>query len=179
MKFEIKVDLTEWDHSNEYLKEHIENRIIETISEKVTKQIFNDVYIDASSKMAVKIDSFIDEALATFTDRQISVTDKWGDVVEKYENLKEMLQERFDQFMTGAVDSNGKPAKKGCSYGDKDTRIKYLVNEAASASINKFTKGIASTVDSQIKSMLKKSLQDELSDTVFKSIDVKKLLRGF
>lgn len=179
MQFKIDVDINDWNCNDEELKDFIETRIINTVSDKVTKRIFNDVYINACQKISDKVDSFIDEALSAFIDRQIIITDKWGNKVEEYENVREMLEERFDDFMTGSVDSNGKRVKKGCSYGSADTKIKYMIDQTAQSQINKFAKGIASTVDNRIKALLKDSLNKSLSDTVFKNIDVQKLLRGY
>lgn len=179
MKFKIDIDIDEWNAENYNFKDFIEERIIEIVSAKVSEKIFTDVYINACQKMSTKIDAFINDALRTFTNRQIVVTDRWGNKAEEYESITEMLQERFDEFMSGRVDSNGKSVKEGCSYNDKDSRIRYLIDTTAKSEINKFTKDISKTVDNRIQALLKRSLKENLTDTVFSNIDIKKLLRGF
>lgn len=179
MKFKIDIDINEWDSNEDHLKNFIEERIIEVISAKVTKKIFTDVYISACQKMSDKVDTFINDALNAFTNRQIIVTDKWGNKTEEYEGVTEMLQERFDAFMSGRVDSNGKSIKEGCSYNDKDSRIRYLIDAAAKSEIGKLTSDISKTVDSRIQVLLEHSLKENLADTVFSNIDIKKLFRGF
>ncbi|MCE7738497.1 MAG: hypothetical protein GPJ50_03870 [Candidatus Heimdallarchaeota archaeon] len=177
MKFNVEVDL---DYSNqESLEEDLINRVMTKISEKITQKIFTDVYINACQKIGIKVDTIIDEALIAFMNRQITITDKWGHEVEEYESVNEMLEKRFDDFMTGRVDNNGKTIKKGCSYHDQDSRIKYLIDKTAKYQIDKFINNITKIVDNRIQVLLKKTLQEELSDTMFKHIDVKKLLRGF
>ena len=179
MKINISVDLDDWNCEDDNLKDFIEKNIINAVSDKVTKQIFNDVYINASCKITDQVDVFINKVLAEFLDRRITVTDKWGNKVEEHENVTELLQKKFDDFMTGAVDRDGKPVKKGCSYRGQDSRIVYMIDKAAKHQIDKFINNITGTVDNRINALLRKSLQEELSDTMFKHIDVKKLLRGF
>lgn len=146
VKFKIEVDINEWDTESYNFKGFIEEKTIESVSDKITKKIFTDVYINACQKMSDKVDSFIDKALAAFTDRQIVVTDNWGNKTEEYESVTEMLQERFDEFMSGRVDRDGKTIKKGCSYNDRDSRIQHLIDKTAKFQIDKFTENISSTV---------------------------------
>ena len=76
MKFKIEVD--EEFAEDEYLEEHIKRNIEDKVSSEVVKRIFNDVYINAVQKISEKVDILIDEALASFINRRIVVTDNWG-----------------------------------------------------------------------------------------------------
>lgn len=160
---EVEVDL-------ECFGESLENAVMDKISERITQKFFNDIYINACQKMGDKVDSFIDEALVAFMDRRIVVTDNWGDKVHEHENVHEMLKDRFDKFMTERVDDKGRVAKEGCSYNGEDTRIRHIVDKAAVAQIDKFTRTVSRTVEKQLRELLSKSLEENLSGTVFKNI---------
>ena len=75
MRAVIEADFRDFEESLESLEE----RALERISEKITQKFFNDVYIKACERMATKVDEVINQALEAFLQRQIVVTDRWGD----------------------------------------------------------------------------------------------------
>jgi hypothetical protein len=126
MILKIEVDLGDWISEDGSIDDEIQNaivsgcvkRIASSSTDSIKKKIDN-IVVEMAEKKAV-------ELLKEFMDRNILVTDKWGNEKERYENVKEMLEDRFDSFMSQPVDSCGEPLRGECST-TRNTRIKHML----------------------------------------------------
>jgi hypothetical protein len=105
MKVNVEVDLS-WLEDGETIDEAIVYRIADKfidqdrIGELIKKAI--------AERFDDSIDSVLTKTLDSFMDREVAITDNWGTVQERHENVEELLKARFDSFMSELVDSNGK-----------------------------------------------------------------------
>ena len=163
----------DWIPEDISIEEEIENRIvkeaasiaIKNFSENVIKKIEEK----ASASFAQKVDELCNNLLERFMDKEIMVTDNWGDVQAKYESVEELLKAKFDNFMTQKVDKNGK-VDKGCHWGsDKPyTRIDYILDKQIQEHANRLTDQIAKEVNEKIELAKKKIHQKTIAKIVSK-----------
>jgi len=176
MKFKVEVDLG-WVDDEDNIDNAVKRGIVNEITSKFSEKLKDGVFKSVESRIAEKVDNLIDEIMQNFMNREITITDKWGDVTDKFENVTELLKQKFDEFVSGKVDSDGEPIrKKGCSYGGEKNRIEHLIDKSISEKTNRFSDDILRNVDGRIKDQLQKSLKDKISDTLVKKISLDSVL---
>lgn len=164
MKFKVDVEI-DWLHEEDGLDERLQREIVEEIKNSIQKHTLNKMESLIYNQVKNNIDTWINERLHEFTDRVIRVTDKWGDTVESHKSLNDMFKERFDGFLTKAVDKDGKQID-GCAYGNSKNRIEYLLEKKASEVMSQITKKI----DSSVSYITTKAMQKEMEDNIRKHV---------
>jgi len=128
MKMTVEVELNWLGEDGDIdaaIRDSIAEKCLERIPEKAKENL--QKYVDSQFKH--KIDGLINEVLSGFMDRNIVVTDQWGDEVSRYESVREMLKEKFNTFMSEKVDTNGKAVDlKNCGYNSKP-RVEYMISK--------------------------------------------------
>lgn len=175
MKVNCEFEL-DWVDENETIDSEIENRLIDAIVEKMPKSIFERLEKQASDKMAERVDVTIDTILDRFMNREVMVTDKWGDIQEKYESVNELLKSKFDEFVSQKVDQNGRPMKGGCSYGKTYTRIDHLIDDRIKEATEAFVKKVIDKIQSQLRTHLNETVRAGTEEAIKKAMNLDKIL---
>ena len=176
MKVSCEFEL-DWVDEDETIDSEIEKRLVRAVIDKMPKSIMEGIEKKASDLMADKVDSTIDTILDRFMNREVMVTDRWGDVQEKYESVNELLKSKFDAFVSQQVDKNGDPVK-GCSYGKVYTRIEHLIDARINGEASKFTKTILDGVEAQLKQHLNEQIKKSTEDAFKKAMNLDEILSG-
>ena len=101
MKFnvEIELDYIEEDGS---VDDEVKFQLINGIFERLQVGIKEDIKKKVEEKTLAMIDNEISdkvqEVFNDFTNKEISVTDQFGDVVKSYKSIIDMIKEKFDGF---------------------------------------------------------------------------------
>ena len=174
MIFKIEIDL-EWigdQGLDGEVQDKLVNEIVNSLQDGIVKQLKNEVV----STLNGKIDGFIDDTLKTFMDRVIVVTDKWGNEQDRFESVNELLEAKFDNFLTQQVDGYGK-AIEGCRTSGDNSRIAFMLDKRIQDKAESLTKSIALEVDKKIKVTLEKAVREKLSSTLLGKIDVDGIIK--
>lgn len=155
MKIECEID---WVDEEDSIDETIKSAIIEKASNKTVNRLvarivdggYDALEKRASAALGTHIDDLMVKLTERFMDKEIIVTDNWGDVQEKHESVNELLKSKFDEFMTQSVDSKGKPTTS-CSYGKSRTRVEYLIDESIRAFSHTMSKDISAEMDKKLE----------------------------
>lgn len=167
MKIECEI---EWVPEDSNLDEEIKSKILSKATEKVKDTIYKDLEKRASDALAGHIDDLMAKLTDRFMNREIVVTDKWGDQVETHESVNDLLKSKFDSFTQIHVDSKGNPVSRSCSvYGKQTTRVEYLID----TQLNKLVEGLMTTVERGIKEAVNK-IKEEATATAIAAV-VKKM----
>lgn len=181
MKFNIEVEV-DWIKESFYdedgdcigamtIDDVIQEKIVSSIVEKMKGKISEAIEKSARDKINFGIDSLLDDTLRSFMDRQIKITDRYGTVKKSYEDVEEMLAEKFDEFITQKVDGKGQPVT-GCGYGDDGTRIDHLIEKKVSAYKESFDKKIVSASEA-IADKIKKQITEQTNNEIQKQVAIK------
>ena len=151
MKITCEID---WIDEEESLDEALQDRVIaevvKAIANKFSDEMFKEVEKKASAELAAKVDDLSTKLLDRFTNKEIVVTDNWGDVKEKYENVPELLKAKFDAFLSQKVDKNG-IVSNSCYTKTPYTRLDYVLDKRVKDQSDALTKQIVAEVDTKIK----------------------------
>jgi hypothetical protein len=164
MKINCEID---WVGEGEELDGLVVDRIVDAVVDKVSKGLYERVEREASEKLAFHIDELLNKLTDRFMNKEIAVTDSWGDIQEKHDNVNELLKRKFDKFLTQMVNSDGK-AVNSCSYGEKNTRLHWLLDNRIAKHSDKITKEMASTIESKIKAMKEEVMTKAIAKVVGK-----------
>lgn len=158
--------------------EIIQEMIVEEAVSKVSKSIQGQVDKMAVEILDQRVNAMIDDIWANFIEKRVNLTDKYGDVVESHNSIKDMLKARLDGFINQQVDSSGNPVPVGkCGYNTK-RRIDYMIDVVAKNHTDIFMKGVQQDFDMKLKAMLDAKMKSAVSSSLLKNIDVGKLLDG-
>lgn len=178
MKFNIEINL-DWIDEEGNIDDAIKSQLVSGIMSKVNKGISEKIENEAKNNMAEiiasNIDSKISDIITNFAEKEISITDNYGDVKKRYSNLTEMLKEKFDTFILEPVDERGR-AKKD-TYGTAYTRIDWMINNRIKSESEEFTKKVIKEVDLKIKKVVESNLKEKISDSVLSKIGLDSILK--
>ena len=175
MKMMLEVDLTGYTESD--IGEVIKNRIFNEAIKQAEDNILKKIREVADNRLSQKIDTIIDKAINNFTKREIVLTDQYGDVQHRYENVDEMLKDRFDNFLDERVDkSTGKAAKDRCSYGNSVSRIEYILDKRIDLKANKITNEIVGKVERITAEKLNEAMKKRVTDYLITKLDISKAI---
>ena len=175
MKITIDLGLIDEEGMDEALMERVIQEIVDNSSDTIKKIMQNE----ADNRFIEKIDTFLEEMLLNFVDRNIVITDRYGDEVERYENAREMLKGRFDNYITQEVDKKeGKPVKRvgwrGC-HVDSEPRIENILKKLI-PSTRKIEADVIQAVQKEVKQIIRNAKQEAVTQTVqsiVNQIDIK------
>jgi hypothetical protein len=170
----ITVDLEEM-FDEEYFNGRIEDIVADKLMSKLQKKITDTTVNQVLINMADKIDSWINDTLSNFIDRPIKLTDKYGSVIEEYDNVSELLKGRFDEFMSENVDEKGRSSKSCSTYGKTNTRLQWLLGQIIEEKGDIAYKKARSEMDDLVEIKFKEHKEMLLNDTakkILKKLDI-------
>ena len=173
MKINIEFDV-------DYIEGKVEDKIINKIAAAVEGKIKDSTVNQIVITMHEQINGWITQTLNEFIDRPINLTDRYGEIIEKYACVKDLLKSKFDAFMSESVDEQGRSVKQGC-YGPKASRLHWMVGEAINAHSKKTYANAKKEMEVQIKRKFddfeKKLVQDSI-DAIIKNLDLDKIAKS-
>ena len=171
MIFEIKANI-DWLEDELSLDETIQGKIIEAVTAKIQAQIVTDVAAQVNKTINDRVNELVSETFARIMSKEITVTDQWGDVKEKFPNIEDAIKTRFDKFLLEFVDNDGKTST---SYGGK-SRINWMIDDRIKKQSEEFTKKAVTQINEAVKIQLSEALKNELGERLTKLLKVDKLL---
>ena len=175
MKMNVEIDL-DWLEEDEGIEEQIKEKLISDVVAQCLTNLTKTINEKAASKLDNALDGHIGTILSTLLDREIKIADKYGTIKKTYKNINEMLDEKFDTFLTSQVDKEGKPYNS-CSYGDSYTRIDYLIDAKIRERAKIESNTIVKDTETKINNFFKKELSDKVAERLLKQINIKSLLQ--
>lgn len=178
MKLNLEIEL-DWIDEEKGLDETVKEQIIDGVTARVEKQI--------SSKIEEKVNKVIDETIvskinektdALFTDfvsRQVTLCDNYGSKIKVYESMEQLIKERFDNFMTQKVDSEGRTTTS--SYGTSYQRLEFIIDKQLKDFAHKFTTDAVKQVSEEIKQHVKDGLTTKLGAELMSVLKVNEMLQ--
>jgi hypothetical protein len=173
MEIIAKINL---DYVEGELEEILEEKIVSSTVEQLKKNVEEVALKAITETLKGKIDGWILETLNSFIDRPIRITDNYGTIKETYANVNDMLKEKLDGFLSAPVDYNGNDLSKSCSANKDNTRLVYLVDRRVKDITQGWTKQIVSEVDKKVTEHLNIAFKAQISEALFKKIDMAELL---
>jgi uncharacterized protein YjbJ (UPF0337 family) len=128
MEFEIKIKL-DWIHDEDTLDDAVKRKLVNEIVNGLSAPLIQMLSKESVNKVNYSVDSFVTDILSKFMDRKIRITDNYGSVKHEYEDVEEMLKEKFDNFINQPVDGKGSPLKGKCSYGEDISRLEFMIKK--------------------------------------------------
>lgn len=174
MKFKFEVEL-DWVAAENGLDEEIKARLIEQVVNEALKKIGDSVEKESGKIISEKIDTHIQGKLEELLTRNIIIANKFGAIEKRYESINELMEEKFDNFLTTPVDKNGKPVD-GCSYGAKSTRIEHYVEGAVSSKVKEFAEKAVMDAERKVKSMLTENIKAKITQKLAAQFDLGDIL---
>lgn len=167
LNLEIEVDFIDEEYN---LVDTVKQEIIASVANTVRHGLKENIRRQVSKRVSVNIDRWIMEQLHLFCDRQIKITDKWGDTTEHHESVSEMFKAKFDEFFNASIDKNGNTLKS-CSYGgNRVTRIDQMLNQKAEEYLSKITKDMDSRISRAISDEQKKKIEEKIKKHVSETV---------
>lgn len=167
MNFKIDIEI-DWIDEESNLDETVKQEVIAKISNAIRSGMKEDIKKTCLERISGQVDGWIIDQLNSFCDRRIAVTDKWGDAVEHHESVTEMFKTKFDEMFNASVDKDGKELK-ACAYGNRTTRIDYMLNQKA----EEYLKKIITNMDRDITNAINKTQAAQMAADIQKRVIAK------
>ena len=162
MKFTIEVDV-DWLGEDGSLDAELQSKVVHQIEQRVSAAAMERLEQEASSRVGSIIDEAVNKLLASWLEKPVTITDRYGDVKEKGA-ITELIKKRFDAFWQEKVDQNGRTD----SYSRNETRLQWLIDGRITKHCKGFAEGLAKEVNAQVEKVmtdkLKLALGAELVD---------------
>jgi len=162
MKVTVEVDEI-FDVDGDEIEKIVEERLVRVISDKILKKLSDNTINQMIMNMQEQIDKRLHGILEGFIDRPIDITDKWGEIIERHENVSDLLKNSFDIYMSQAVDKDGR-ALKGCAISKDSNRLFYILDERIRKTVDPIAVEVARTADRKITNRFNDTLRREISD---------------
>ncbi len=140
------------------------------------KRFENPEIVGKQPIKACNLEEFIDMTEALFNDfmsREVVLTDSYGSKMKVYPTVTDVIKERFDNFMTQTVNNEGKTYD---GYGEKHTRLTYIIDNQLKEFANKFTTDAVKQVSDEIKQHVKDGLTTKLGAELMSVLKVNEML---
>lgn len=158
MKCDVTFDINEME---------IRDGVIDQCVKLLEPKLFKSIEEMVSNRLNEIVDKKIYDFLNTFlTDKEIIVTDKWGDVTKRYETGKELLKEKFDSYINHPVDNDGKEMRKTCGYSGYSSRIEYLISKSLKDDFRRVKKETINQVNKKLEETVKNIKAETARETL-------------
>lgn len=177
MKLNVSVEMdwlaySEEDDAGVTPDQLVKDAIVKGVMDKISGKIVQEVQAAASKMAMERINDTITTMLDNFLDQPVIITDRYGDVKERHESVREMMKHEFDNFLSQKVDKEGKPTT-ACSYGDSHTRLTWLTDKRINEQATAFMKKVAEEVDITLKRTLDAEAKARVSKIIMDKLDIK------
>lgn len=180
MKLNLEVELDWIDEEmnlDDTIKQNVINSVVNRIQAKVNEQVESKINKIIDTTIVDRINNKVDALFDEFTNKQIALTDGYGDKVKVYENVIALIKDRFDNFMEQPVDDNGKTYDSTYSiYGSRFKRVEFMIDKQLKDFANKFTADTVKRVSEEIKLHVADGLQTKLGSELMRVLKVDKML---
>lgn len=174
MEFNVKINI-DWIDEDSSIDDEIKKQIVQTVTAEVREATVSDVSKKVTDILESKVGELVTETYTKILNRQITITDKYGDVKAKYSGIKSMIKKRFDRWLTDKVDRNGNPSKGGYG-GDKYSRFDWYIEKHLQPLSDKFTKEMVAKANNKLKATLTEDMKELLGTKILEVVNVKQLL---
>lgn len=178
MKLNLEVEL-DWinDEMNldDTVRENIITAIVDKIHKKVEEQTVKKVEALIDVEIVNKINAMTEALFNDFMNKPVTISDGYGSKLKVYNNVTEIIKERFDNFMTQSVDSKGQTDNS--SYGTKYKRVEFIIDQQLKTFADKFTTDAVQKVSAEIKLHVQEGLTNKLGTELMKVLKVDKMLQ--
>ncbi|SCX79631.1 hypothetical protein [Ruminococcus sp. YE282] len=162
----------------ENLDDDLRDEITDTVVNKIISKIDNSIEDEAKKKLEeklCKVDETIskrfNQIIVNFFSTPKTITDAYGDVVEKNVTINEKLKARCDSFLTEKVDSSGN-VTKGSSYRPTKPRYEYVLNQIVDSSLKYEIDNIAIKIRDEAKKMIETEVKSRIGEKLADLIDI-------
>jgi uncharacterized membrane protein YheB (UPF0754 family) len=179
LTFTLDLDyIDEFDNLDDALRDEITDAVVN----KVISKIEDSIETEAKKKLTEKLgeaDEIISERfnkiIEDFFSTPKTITDAYGDVVEKDITINEKLKTRCDSFLTEKVDSSGK-VPTGYSYRDTQPRYQYILNEIIDSNLKYKIDNIANQIRDEAKKMVETEVKSRIGNKLGDLIDINAII---
>ncbi len=178
MKINVEVNLDWIDEEqtvDDAIKDQVIDRIVKTISSKIEKQVEDKITKKIDEASIGMINKRTSELFDEFVGGEVCITDGYGDKLETYKTLKDLMKKRFDTFLTQTVNDKGESYTGG--YGNKTQRIKFIIQKQLEDFAEKFTNDAVKQVSTEIKAHVKDGLTTKLGAELMNVLKVDEMLK--
>lgn len=177
MKLNLEIEL-DWIDEESNLDETVRQQVIDAIVGKIQKSVEAKVESkinDTIDKTIVdKINTMTENIFNDFMNKEICLTDNYGSKVKCYNNVYEIIKERFDNFMEQTVDEKGNTYTG--SYGTKYKRLTFIIDKQLQDFAKDFTTNAVKQVSAEIKLHVQEGLTTKLGSELMKVLKVNEML---
>jgi len=175
LTFTLDLDyIDEFDNLDDTLRDEITNAVVD----KVISKIETSIESEAKKKLALKLGD-VDEIISTKLNKIIedffstpkTITDAYGDVVEKDVTIHQKLKNRCDSFLTEKVDSSGN-VSKGYSYNQTQSRYEYVLNKIIDSTLKCEIDNIATKIRDEAKRVVETEIKSRIGNKLGDLIDI-------
>lgn len=173
LNIEIEIDFIDEEMNlEESVKDqifsNIENRVVSVIKDKLTKE--------AEQRLSDKIDdltmSAVTDRIEKFLIQPITITDKYGDVIQENITIDMMLKEKIGSALEKkTLDENGKSTKS--SYNTRYSIFDFLcmknVSKMVEEQVEKLATQTKKEIETLVKDKIKMSVAENLTDFILKN----------
>lgn len=162
------------------------------IAEKAVKHINMGDKVDSiiNKMIARRVEPLIDGKINSLYDdlinKEINVTDRYGDVNFSGTVLSR-LKDKFDEFLTETVNSEGK--KTSDRYSSTYSRIDFIINERLKKlqssfmdeslkKVNSSMEKYVDKVDEAVKEQIKLAVQSRIGEKLYENLDIGTLIEN-
>jgi vacuolar-type H+-ATPase subunit H len=164
------------------LDDALRDEITDTVVSKVISKIDNSIEEEAKKKLEeklCKVDETISERfnkiIEDFFSTPKTITDKYGDIVEKDVTIHEKLKARCDSFLTEKVDSSGN-VTTGSFYNSTEPRYEYILNKIIDSSLKYEIDKIATKIRDDAKKIIETEVKSRIGDKLADLIDINSVI---
>lgn len=175
LKLEIQLDWINEEMSlDETVKQNIIGAVVDKIQASVEKQVKGEIDKTINETTVKKISELTENLFNDFMNRPVTIGDGYGSTIKVYNNVTEIIKERFDNFMTQKVDDQGRAAT---GYSAKHERIKFIIDNQLNDFAKKFTDEAVKKVSGEIKLHVADGLTAKLGAELMKVLKVNEMLQ--
>jgi hypothetical protein len=177
MKLNLEIEL-DWIDEEKGIDEVVKEQIIEGVVSKIQKAVNGKIEEKVNKiideEIVKTINQKTDELFRDFINRPVTLSDNYGSKIKVYENMEQLIKERFDSFLTQQVDDQG---RTHTGYGAKFQRLEYIIDKQLKGFADKFTKDAVDTVSKEIKQHIKDGLTTKLGVELMNVLKVNEMLQ--
>lgn len=176
LTLDLEIDWIDEDMSiDDAVKQEIINSITSRIQTKIEEKTLQKVEQSIDRVTSERINAKVDEIFNDFINRPVSLSDNYGEVINQFDSMEDLIKFRFDKFLTQTVDEKGK-AYDG-SYGKKYQRLEFIINKQLKTFADQFTTDAVKQVSEEIQKHVKDGLTNKLGSELMKVLKVEQMLK--
>lgn len=175
MKLDIKVEI-DWIGEDQTIDDAVKQSIIREITSRINSKVIDDIQETVKRQIEDQAESTVDKVYTEMLEqRNIVITDTWGNNKREYTSVKQMIEEKFDNYLHSYVDNNGKPTSKS-SYGSKETKIEWMIKNTIEKQSKDFVKKVVGEVTKTTSEYLNDQMKTVLGEEIAKSVGIDKVV---